>query len=415
MNRKKTVLLVSPYASRLGHGAFHAQRTLAAFTRAGEWCPILLTGRGFSQRVRGEPLHGDVVEMPVDYSLVDTYGNALEAVRWGLRRARLERALLRGVDALLKERSIDAVLFLDGDVSAIYECWARNSERWPGVGWVVAHSATDFYLSEMSVRSLYKWWLAPRVAALTEKAGATILYCTADMRDDFCTRLHVSEQARRRIVLSSFGSDEDDMRLPKDLARRELHMPTDAKVALFFGLLRRDKRPDVAIRSVAGAPDDWWLLLAGEPYSYRRQTIERWVESAGIRQRTRSILRYLDEGEVRVVFSAADVLLVTHDRPTVSASGPLNMARSYRLPAIVGDTGSLGTWVRADGVGFLAVPGDPGSFAAQLRRFGSMSAAELAAVRQRIGEAARRHSFDSVVAHYSRALEIATSFARSYW
>lgn len=413
MSAKKTVLLVSPYASRLGHGAFHAQRTAQAFVNATEWWPILLTGRGFANRVVGERLSGEVVEAPVDYGSVGTYRNPLQAVRWGVRRGVLERALLRNVEALLQRRNIDAVLFLDGDVSAIYECWARNKVTHPQVGWAVAHSTTDFWLSELSVRSVYKSLVAGRVRTLTEHGGATVLYCGTRLRDQFCDRLRISEQARRRIVLTSYGSDPDDMRLPRAVARQALQIPMTAKVALFFGLMRKDKRPRVAVDCVALAQGDWWLLLAGQPYSYSAQTIESWVREAGIQHRARSLLRYLDENEVRLVFSAADVLLCTHGRSTVSASGPLNMARSYRLPAIVSDTGFLGDTVREHGVGLLASRGDPQSFAAQLRRYAEMSSAERSGLESRIEEAAHRFSFDCVARRYSEALDIAVSYARA--
>ena len=406
-NNRKKVLIVSPQASRIGHGAFHGQRTLAAFAEFGEWDTIFLTGKGFRERVAGWPLYGEVIEAPIDLSSIGAYHGVIQSLTWGVRRRWLQDRLLQEVDRAIVERNVDAVFVLDGDVSAIYRCWLRNRRSHPDVAWVIAHNMIDFYFSNLSIRSLYKWWVASEVRYMTQEMGATILYVGQNICNEYCRRLNVTQDARERIILTRFGSDSDDMRLPLSEARSNLNIPVNAKVALFFGMIRADKRPDVAIRAVSQGDEDWWLLLAGKPYSYSEEVIRSWVGKAGLEDRSCLILRYLDEDEVRVVFSAADVLLLTHERSTVSNSGPLSMARSYRLPVIVSDVGFLGESVRQDRVGFAAQAGAPFSFAEQLRNLESLSMSEIEALRGHIQKAAYKYSFASTVRDYSRALEIA--------
>jgi glycosyltransferase involved in cell wall biosynthesis len=410
----RSVLIISPQASRLGHGAIHGQRTLEAFARQGEWETVFLTGRSFRDRTINWSLYGQVIEDPEDFGSIGGYRGSIQAIQWGIRRRRLQDKFLRRVDEIIPSSKIKAVLVLDGDIQSIYYCWLRNNRVNPGVAWVIAHSTVDFWFSELSVRSFFKWYTAPMVRKMSEGMGATVLYTGSKVRDEYCSRLNLSKEARDRIVLTQFGCDPEDLRLSKIKARQELNIPEDAKVALFFGLIRTDKRPEVALTATVLAGDSWWLLMAGMPYSYSVEDLTSLVSNSDIKDRSRLILNYLTEDEVRLVFSAADILLLTHDRGIVSNSGPLSMARSYRLPVIVSDVGSLREIVQQDGTGWVANPGEPSSYASRLIEFANLTIDEVSLLEHKIERAAYRNSFDSTVRDYSRALNIAIDYTKKH-
>lgn len=411
MSKRKTVLLISPQASRIGHGAFHGQRTLVAFRDAGKWDTILLTGKGFRNLVEGQERPGLVIETDHDLEQSGNYRGPVQAVKWGLKRRAQQDRFFAAVDRILTTEAPEAVFFLDGDVAAIHRCWKRNARTHPGTAWVVAHNTIDFRVSDWSIRSVYKALVASKVGQMTERMGATVLYTGDILKEEYATRLNISESAKQRIILAHFGCDAQDKRLSKADCRTRLGIPVDAKVALFFGMIRSDKRPDIAIRAVSEAGKHWWLLMAGKPYSYSRETLNNWIHSYGIQHRSELIPRYLTEGEIGTVFSAADVLLLTHDRPEVSNSGLLGQARSFRLPVLASDVGYLGESVREDRIGFLAVKDDPISFAKGLTQFNEMDTSSKQMLVDRISTAAGKYSFAATVENYTRALGIAMAFA----
>lgn len=407
---KKKVLIVSPQAARIGHGAFHGQRLLTALNQIDGYDIIFLTGKGFRERVPGQPLYGEIVEAPVDMSPVGGFKNAIESVQWGIKRRVLFDQLLGYIDGIIEKYDIDIVFMLDGDVSSIYSCWKRIKKKYPEVGWVIAHSLVDFHFSGFSVRSLFKWWVSSKVKEMAESMGATVLFLGQDLRDQFCEQLGLSRETRERVVLTHFGADPEDMRLPRSDARTILQIPNNAHVALFFGLIRKDKRPDIAIKAVANAPVHWWLLIAGMPYSYSSKDIHHWIREAGIQERSRLILEYLSEDQIRSVFSAANVLLMTHDHPLAGSSGPLAMCRSFRLPAIVSNNRYFGKIIAQDGVGFLAAVGNDQDFSDQLRGYDQLSEDQLAEIELNIAQAAEKYSFLETAKDCANAFEISYNF-----
>jgi len=114
-----------------------------------------------------------------------------------------------------------------------------------------------------------------------------------------------------------------------------------------------------------------------------------------------------------MTFSCADALLLPHDRSVLANSGPLSMARSYRLPVVVSDVGYVAESVRADGVGFVAAAGDASSFAARLSSLAELDEVASEALRARIDLAAHKYSFEATVKDYYRALEMAVGYAES--
>lgn len=409
MENKRTVLLVSPQACRIGHGAYHGQQTLYAFAEIKEIETIFLTGSGFSERVDLRPNIGEIIEVECNFSTLGTHTGFFEDIRWGIKRSISQEKILRHVDKVLKSKNVNAVVFMGGDIGSIYRCWLRNKFIYPNVGWVAGHSMLDFYLENFSIRSIYKWLSSFMVTKMTNEMGATVLYVGEKQREEFCNRLRISPEACKRIVLAHFGSEPDDKRIPKAEARRKLGIPKNKKVALFFGLIREDKGPEIAINSIAKSSTDWLILLAGKPYDYSKEEIENWVIEKGLTNRSKIILKYIDENDIKFIFSSADVLLLPYTRPLVSSSGQLCLARSYRLPVISSNLGFLGETIRKERLGFIAESLDPNSFVEQLSNYSNLSHVQLKNIENCIAKSAHEHSFQSNVNTYIHAINLAIS------
>lgn len=406
---KKTALIISPQASREGHGAFHGQRTLQAFALIKDWDIFFLTGEGFRQRSSDIPQTCKVIEVGVELNKLSPSRNNFETISRGLQRYFLQNRIFREVDSILNNQIIDVVLFLDGDIFSIYSCWKRNRRKYSDVAWVAAHSTLDFFLTSFSIRSIYKWISSLFVKIMTEDMDSTILYTGQEIKQIFCKRLNISASAANRIVLARFGSDSNDMRLPRIFAREKLGLPLNEKIALFFGLIRSDKRPDIAVEAISRTKDQWWLLIAGKPYSYDEKDLVKIIMDKGIYSRNKLILKYLNEEEVRLIFSAVDILILPHDRLLLSSSGPLSMAFSYRLPVLVADVGYVKEIVEMDNLGFIAKRRDPISFAQKLDEFAAMDKNQIIQLQNHIGEIAAKNSFNSTRDTYIAAFEMAIS------
>jgi beta-1,4-mannosyltransferase len=139
-------------------------------------------------------------------------------------------------------------------------------------------------------------------------------------------------------------------KVSREGARQHLGIGSEAKVVLFFGLLRSYKNVEhlVEVFSCLRNPNTL-LLIAGKP-----ETAEL---EAGIRlaaanlQRVRLHLEFIPDEDVQHFLSAADLMALPYKEILNSASVLLSL--SFNLPALVPDKGSLSELAREVGEGWI--------------------------------------------------------------
>ncbi|MBC5808504.1 MAG: hypothetical protein DLM53_10780 [Candidatus Eremiobacter antarcticus] len=163
--------------------------------------------------------------------------------------------------------------------------------------------------------------------------------------------VHVHESAHRRwleeeyglrgsrIAVIPLGVDGVGSQDPA-AARSALSIPANAEVALFFGYLAGykgihqflddipallDKRPAVHIVIAGAVPR---RLAHGSTLSARLKNLESHDRV--------HVLGFVPEGRVATVFSAADVAVLPYTL-AISASGPMSLAISHRIPVLLSD------------------------------------------------------------------------------
>jgi len=168
-------------------------------------------------------------------------------------------------------------------------------------------------------------------------------------------------------------------RKPQGLARRQLNLPENRKVLLFFGMVRPYKGLDLLLDAlshlqVQGDPRSTggdlqyfggevpFLLVAGECWggaARNRQQIIR----LGLQGHVRLDDRYIPNEEVGLYFSAADCLAA----PYLSAtqSGVIGLAEGFGLPVLASQAAAL-SW--EDYSGLRIVPIDDAAALAQAIR-----------------------------------------------
>lgn len=126
--------------------------------------------------------------------------------------------------------------------------------------------------------------------------------------------------------------------VPKAEARQKLGLPSDARVLLFFGLIRDYKGLDLLIDAFGRLDGRYHLVVAGEPYGsfegFQRQ-IDALPQRANIHLHT----RFIADGEVPLFFSAADAVVLPYKSAT--QSGVTAIAFHFGVPVVATDVGGL--------------------------------------------------------------------------
>lgn len=153
-------------------------------------------------------------------------------------------------------------------------------------------------------------------------------------------------------VYSMFADDK----VSKEQARRQLQLPPDAPVLLFFGIVREYKGlQDVlaALPEIRAQLGRVILLIAGEFWEDKRPYLEL-IEQLRIGDSVIIEDKYIPNEDVATYFSAADVLVAPYRRAT--GSGVIQMARGFGIPVITTNVSGGVTKGETDGRTHLAVP-----------------------------------------------------------
>lgn len=180
-------------------------------------------------------------------------------------------------------------------------------------------------------------------------------------------------------------------RLPAQEARQQLNLPEKAPMALFFGFIRQYKGLDLLLEALAQTPDIH-AIVAGECYddwAFYQQIIDQ----KGVAGRVHLFTDFIPTEQVRVFFSAAD--LVVQPYRTATQSGISQIAYHFEKPMIVTNVGGLPEIV-SDGVSGYVVAPEPAAIAAAMQDFFTKNRAE--AMEAGVRAEKKRFSWDNLVA-----------------
>lgn len=155
-------------------------------------------------------------------------------------------------------------------------------------------------------------------------------------------------------------------RIEKAKARETLQIEQNRKVLLFFGFIREYKGLDILLQAFSLLPEEYYLIIAGEPYV----TFERYqemIEKLNIGQRVKLFVRYISDTEVPLFFSAADVCILPYKSAT--QSGIVGIAYHFDLPVIATDVGGLAEMIEPYGAGIVVKEPEPKMIANAISHF----------------------------------------------
>ena len=144
--------------------------------------------------------------------------------------------------------------------------------------------------------------------------------------------------------------------LPRKEAERALGLESGLKTLLFFGLIRKYKGLDILLEAFGSLPDDYQLVIAGEPYGDFSEYAEA-IERNPNKARIHLFDSYIPDSDVKLYFSAADAVVLPYRSAT--QSGVAAVSDHFEVPMIVTDTGSLRATVEGRGTGVVVDRPEP--------------------------------------------------------
>ncbi|MBR4826447.1 MAG: glycosyltransferase [Bacteroidales bacterium] len=138
--------------------------------------------------------------------------------------------------------------------------------------------------------------------------------------------------------------------LTRDEAQDALGLPHGGTTLLFFGLIRKYKGLDILLRAFDALPQDYHLVIAGEPYGDFAE-YQQLIDASPAKDRIFAFTSYIPDEDVRKYFCASDAVVLPYRSAT--QSGVWALALNFGVPMIVTDTGSLRATVEGTGTGLV--------------------------------------------------------------
>ncbi|MBD3278625.1 MAG: glycosyltransferase [Candidatus Aegiribacteria sp.] len=280
-------------------------------------------------------------------------------------------------------------------------------------------SARNFFSKRSFDSVVVQWWhpfFAPCLAASIPGAIKTAAVChNVIPHESFPFSSRIAEAFLRRIsglvvhsrtdleaarnvapnkqILKLYHPIYDQYRkenIDRSSARSDLGYSDDARIVLFFGLVRPYKGVQDLLRAMGSLPEDINLLIVGECYSGKDEILAI-IDDLGLKSRIRWIDRFVPDEEVALYFNAANIVALPYREAT--QSGVAQIALSFGRVLVLTDTGGLSELVEEGSTGFLAEPWSPASLAGAIR-----SAFQLdsdASTEKRIREKASEFSWEN--------------------
>jgi glycosyltransferase involved in cell wall biosynthesis len=174
-------------------------------------------------------------------------------------------------------------------------------------------------------------------------------------------------------------------------ARRQLNLPLQKKVFLFYGTGSRRKGLSLAVEAVRGLPPDdvAFLFCVGQqdPEGETARGLEQLIRQG----RARLINRYVPTAEEKLSFSACDVALLPYLNH-FGTSGVFSRAMAAGKMVIVSDEQLLGRLTRECGLGLLFPSGDAIGLRERIREAAAMGPEQMARWRCAARNYAQTHS-----------------------
>ena len=186
--------------------------------------------------------------------------------------------------------------------------------------------------------------------------------------------------------------------ISKAEARRELNIPEDQEMLLFFGYIREYKGLKHLIRALPAIRKSCpkaRLYVVGDFFENNKEEYLDLIKKTKTEDGITLVDGYLPDNEVEPYFAAADLCVLPYESAT--QSGVIQISYSFGLPVIATNVGGLPEVVLDGKTGFVVSPKDPEALAGAVIRFFEKDKAEE--FKAHIHTENDRYSWDRMTEH----------------
>ena len=158
--------------------------------------------------------------------------------------------------------------------------------------------------------------------------------------------------------------------IDKPTARRELGIPDDQEMLLFFGFIRKYKGLTHLIRAlpeICAARPNAHLWVVGDFFDNDKADYEALIRENGCADKLTLVDGYLPDDRVEPYFAAADLCVLPYESAT--QSGVIQISYSFGCPVVATDVGGLPEVVLDGKTGYVVPALDDKALAAAVIRF----------------------------------------------
>lgn len=180
--------------------------------------------------------------------------------------------------------------------------------------------------------------------------------------------------------------------LTQEQARRELHIPPEQKLLLFFGFVREYKGLRHILRAMPAitAHDSTVRLMVVGEFGSDRDSYLSLIETCGIASCVTLVDGYIPDKAIEPYFAACDLVVLPYESAT--QSGIVQIAYSFEKPVVATQVGGLPDVVTDGVTGYLVPPKDPAALAQAVIRY--FDEHKSAAFSEGVRAEADRYSWD---------------------
>lgn len=160
--------------------------------------------------------------------------------------------------------------------------------------------------------------------------------------------------------------------LSKKEARKKLGLDQAHTYFLFFGQIKKVKGLDLLLEAFPKQPGVK-LIIAGKPWRDDFSEYQAIIERRQLYKQVNSMIRYIDDGEKDLLYSATDFVVLPYKE--IYQSGVLLMSMSYGRPVIASDLPAIRSIVKKGGL--LFNKGDVNDLTACLKKASELNPDEL--------------------------------------
>lgn len=199
----------------------------------------------------------------------------------------------------------------------------------------------------------------------------------------YLTKVFVFSESEKNTLLKHYKLKEEwisvippplkilnDESSSKIKSRRILNLPEEDITMLFFGTLRKNKGPDILLKSLEKVDKKCTLVIAGKEDFINKSEINNYKESI---ENVKIINRvgWVPTEYVKDYFIASDIVIIPYRKSfgAMRTSGVFRQACGAHRPLIVPNFGQMGRMVQDRNLGLIFKPEDPTDLAKTIDEF----------------------------------------------